>query len=96
MFMEKVKSDLHTWLNTATALITIFTVVFFGGALWSTVYQNHEPRLSAIESKGSTALQRHEAYDDERVTNMRNTMAEIKADLKEIKEKLDKLNSKTP
>jgi hypothetical protein len=92
--MEKFRTDPHTWINTIGVLLTIGTIVFFGGAMWSTVYHGHEPRISNLENKGSVALQEHKALDDERVANIKAGMSEIKQDLKEIKDKLDKLSAK--
>lgn len=91
--MEKIRNDPHTWLNTLGVLLSIGTIVFFGGAMWSTVYQNHEPRLATLENKGSVALQQHTALDDERVSNLKSAQAEIKSELAKINDKLDKLMS---
>lgn len=90
--MGNIKNDLHTWLNTLATFITIGTVIFFGGALWSTV-QQHGSRIDAIEGKGSTALQTHIGLDDERVSNLKVNITDIKDNLREINKKLDDLKS---
>lgn len=89
-WMERVKNDLHTWLNTLATFITIGTVIFFGGALWSTV-QQHGARIDVLEAKGSSALQAHVALDDERVSNVRLNITEMKNDLRQINSKLDEI-----
>lgn len=90
--MERVKNDLHTWLNTLATFITIGTVIFFGGALWSTV-QQHSSRIDGLELRGSTALQAHVGMDDERVANLKININEIKDNLRGINTKLDQLRS---
>lgn len=99
--MEKVKRDWHTWLNTLGTFVTLGTLVFYGGALWSTV-GNHESRITHIETAGSNRLMAHEAADTvemnamkARVTNVEKAFDIITAvlgDIRVINTKLDKLS----
>lgn len=81
-----------------SGLLSISLLVWNGGKLVAKV-DNHEERISRVETSGSVGLQKHEALDDQRVSDMRlrlnrledesvaihNTLSDIRGDLREIK-----------
>lgn len=86
------------WASFICSLITIATMIWYGGALANTVKdQGH--RLETIESKGSAAVQTHIASDDEReravearisqlekiVQTLPESLASLREDVREIK-----------
>lgn len=81
-----------------SGLLSISLLVWNGGKIVAKV-DNHEDRINRVEVSGSVGLQKHEALDDQRVSDIRlrlnrledesvaihNTLSDIRGDLREIK-----------